>query len=142
MGLGSGIQDPGSEIRDPRTWIRKKPIPDPGSRGQTGTGSRIPDPQHCISDIGNYPSIDRTWETLKFLQRFPCFLKRNFCLFFFREKSNEKRFSPTLLYLHPRQSHNDLPHLHLPPPQLCLAVAAAAAVAVVEDETWPHIPQW
>jgi hypothetical protein len=24
--------------------IRKKPIPDPGSRGQKGTGSRIPDP--------------------------------------------------------------------------------------------------
>jgi hypothetical protein len=34
MGLGSGIL--------------KKPIPDPGSRGQKGTGSRIsnPDPQH------------------------------------------------------------------------------------------------
>jgi hypothetical protein len=30
MGLGSGI--------------RKKPIPDPGSRGQKGTESRIPDP--------------------------------------------------------------------------------------------------
>ncbi len=29
-----GIWDPGSEIRD-------KPIPDPGSRGQKGTGSRI-----------------------------------------------------------------------------------------------------
>ncbi len=34
MGLGSGIRDPGSGI-----W--KKPIPDPGSRGQKGTGSRI-----------------------------------------------------------------------------------------------------
>jgi hypothetical protein len=36
------VWDPGSEIR-------KKPIPDPGSRGQKGTGSRIPDldPQHC-----------------------------------------------------------------------------------------------
>jgi hypothetical protein len=34
MGLGSGI-------RDPRSGIRKKPIPDPGSRGQKGTGSRI-----------------------------------------------------------------------------------------------------
>ncbi len=41
MGLGSGI-------RDPRSGIRKKPIPDPGSRGQKGTGSGIPDPQHCI----------------------------------------------------------------------------------------------
>jgi hypothetical protein len=29
---GSGIQDPGS---------RKKPIPDPGSMGQKGTGSQI-----------------------------------------------------------------------------------------------------
>jgi hypothetical protein len=39
--------DPGSEIRDPE----KNPfrILDPGSRGQKGTGSRIPDPdpQHC-----------------------------------------------------------------------------------------------
>ncbi len=34
MDLGSGIRDPGS-------GIRKKPIPDPGSRGQKGTGSRI-----------------------------------------------------------------------------------------------------
>jgi hypothetical protein len=32
MGLGSGIQDPG---------FGKKPIPDPGSRGQKGTGSRL-----------------------------------------------------------------------------------------------------
>jgi hypothetical protein len=30
------VQDP-----DPRSVIRKKPIPDPGSRGQKGTGSRI-----------------------------------------------------------------------------------------------------
>ena len=37
MDLGSGIRDPGS-------GIRKKPIPDPGSRGHKGTGSRIPDP--------------------------------------------------------------------------------------------------
>jgi hypothetical protein len=34
MGLGSGIQYP-------RSGIRKKPIPEPGSRGQIGTGSRI-----------------------------------------------------------------------------------------------------
>jgi hypothetical protein len=33
--------DPGSGILDPRSGIRKKPIPDPGSRGQKGTGSRI-----------------------------------------------------------------------------------------------------
>ncbi len=30
------VWDPGFEIRDP-----EKPIPDPGSRGQKGTGSRI-----------------------------------------------------------------------------------------------------
>ncbi len=39
-------------VWDPRSGIRKKPIPDPGSGGQKGTGSRIripdPDPQHCF----------------------------------------------------------------------------------------------
>jgi hypothetical protein len=41
MVLGSGIRDPGSGKNPFR-------IPDPGSRGQKGTGSRIldPDPQH------------------------------------------------------------------------------------------------
>jgi hypothetical protein len=40
----------GSEIRDPRSGVQNKPIPDPGSRGQKGTQSRIPDPdpQHCL----------------------------------------------------------------------------------------------
>jgi hypothetical protein len=35
-------------VRDPRSGIREKPIPDPGSKGQKGTGSRIPDldPEH------------------------------------------------------------------------------------------------
>jgi hypothetical protein len=28
-------------VWDPRSGIRKEPIPDPGSRGQKGTGSRI-----------------------------------------------------------------------------------------------------
>jgi hypothetical protein len=28
-------------VCDPRSEIRKKPIPDPGSRGQKGTGSQI-----------------------------------------------------------------------------------------------------
>jgi hypothetical protein len=36
------ILDLGSGIRDPESG--KKPIPDPGSRGKKGTGSRIPDP--------------------------------------------------------------------------------------------------
>jgi hypothetical protein len=41
MGLGSGI--------------RKKPIPDPGSRGQKGIGSRIPDPgpQQWVQGLGS-----------------------------------------------------------------------------------------
>ncbi len=45
MGLGSGIRDSGSGKKLFR-------IPDPGSRGQKGTGSRIPDPdpQHCLQD--------------------------------------------------------------------------------------------
>jgi hypothetical protein len=42
--LSLSSQKYGFEIRDPRSGIRKKPIPDPGSRGQKGTGSRIPDP--------------------------------------------------------------------------------------------------
>ncbi len=37
MGLGSGI-------RDPRSGIRKKPIPDPGSRIKGSKRHRIPDP--------------------------------------------------------------------------------------------------
>jgi hypothetical protein len=36
------VWDPGSEIR--KNLFR---ILDPGSRGQKGTGSLIPDPQHC-----------------------------------------------------------------------------------------------
>jgi hypothetical protein len=48
-----GIRDPRSGIWDPE----KKPIPGPGfgSRGQKGTGSRIPDPdpQHCILESLN-----------------------------------------------------------------------------------------
>ncbi len=36
-------------IPDPGSWCWLSPIPDPGSRGQKGTQSRIPDPdpQHC-----------------------------------------------------------------------------------------------
>jgi hypothetical protein len=43
----------GSRIQDLGSGIRKKPIPDPGSRGQKGTGSRIPDPdpQHWLKDL-------------------------------------------------------------------------------------------
>jgi hypothetical protein len=37
MGLGSGIRDPGSEIRDPE----KKPIPEPGSGFRV---KKTPDP--------------------------------------------------------------------------------------------------
>ncbi len=40
----------GFGTRDPRSGIRKRPIPVPGSRGQKGTGSQIPDPQHWKKD--------------------------------------------------------------------------------------------
>jgi hypothetical protein len=39
--LSLSSQKYGFGIRDPRSGIRKKPFPDPGSRGQKGTGSRI-----------------------------------------------------------------------------------------------------
>ncbi len=49
------VWDPGSGIRDPGSGIRKKPIPDPGSRGQKGTGSRIRNtvPLLCVFFMAN-----------------------------------------------------------------------------------------
>ncbi len=44
MGLGSGI--PGSEIRDPRSGIRKKPTPDPGIK-------KAPDPRSQILELAS-----------------------------------------------------------------------------------------
>ncbi len=41
--LSLSSQKYGFGIRNLRSRVRKKPIPDPGSRGQKGTGSRIPD---------------------------------------------------------------------------------------------------
>jgi hypothetical protein len=49
---GFGIRDTGSEIRDPRSGIRKKSILDPGSRGPKW--HRIPDPQHCLQHCLQY----------------------------------------------------------------------------------------
>ncbi len=48
--------DPGSEIRDPGSGKNLFRIPDPGSRGQKGTGSRIPDPdpQHWLVILRSY----------------------------------------------------------------------------------------
>jgi hypothetical protein len=37
-------------VWDPRSGIRKKPIPDSGSRGQKGTGSRI---RNTVFDMGS-----------------------------------------------------------------------------------------
>jgi hypothetical protein len=48
---GYGIRDTGSEIRDP-----EKPIPDPGSRGQKGTGSRIR-MRNTVQDTGTVQSL-------------------------------------------------------------------------------------
>jgi hypothetical protein len=44
------VRDPVSEIQDPGSGKNLFQIPDPGSRGQKGIGSRIPDPdpQHYI----------------------------------------------------------------------------------------------
>ncbi len=63
--------DPGSEIRDPGSGKNPFRIPDLGSRGQKGTGSRIPDPvpQHCIflhtstsdSDFGSLRRLNIRW---------------------------------------------------------------------------------
>ncbi len=48
----------GFRIRDPRSGIREKPIPDPGSRGQKGTGSRIrirnTDKMLMVFTVGSY----------------------------------------------------------------------------------------
>jgi hypothetical protein len=45
-------------IWDPGSGIRKKPIPDPGARGQKVTGSRIPDPdpQHWLVTSAEGPA--------------------------------------------------------------------------------------
>jgi hypothetical protein len=47
--LSLSSQKYGFGIRDPGSGKNLFQIPDPGSRGQKGTGSRIPDPdpQHC-----------------------------------------------------------------------------------------------
>jgi hypothetical protein len=36
-------------------------IPDPGSKGKKGTGSRIPDPQHCRQDAGIGSGTQANW---------------------------------------------------------------------------------
>jgi hypothetical protein len=61
---------------DPGSGIRKKPIPDPGSRGQKGTGSRIPDPdpQHWFFQwcIGNRVFLFMSDPLSKFKSIFCC----------------------------------------------------------------------
>ncbi len=47
-------------IRDPRSGIRKKPIPDPGSRGQKGTGSRIRNTALFINWYGTYKTSSKS----------------------------------------------------------------------------------
>ncbi len=58
MGLGSGIRDPGSGIN--LFWI-----PDPGSRGQKGTGPQIRIRNTAIQ----YVQIIKSWKYLDFLPR-------------------------------------------------------------------------
>jgi hypothetical protein len=45
----------GFRIRDPRSGIQKKPIPDPGTRGQKGTGSQIQDPGSGSATLHDSP---------------------------------------------------------------------------------------
>ncbi len=71
MALGSGI-------RDPESGIRKKPIPDPGSMGQKGTGSRI-------RNTEKYEALQTLDQTRKLRQSFrkkPS-QRRGFGYFFF-----------------------------------------------------------
>ena len=56
----------GFGIRDPRSGIRKKPIPDPGSRIQGSKRHRIPDPQHCLEI--NYLIFSASFSTIFFLK--------------------------------------------------------------------------
>jgi hypothetical protein len=63
MGLGSGIRDPGYEIR-------KKPIPDPGVKKQWIPD---PDPQHC--KIGIYPSVGSSVSGAGSVHEHPIILK-------------------------------------------------------------------
>jgi hypothetical protein len=60
------VWDPGSEIRDPRSGIRKKTIPDPGSRGQKGIGSRIRirNTANTIPGFG-WPKLEQKFKTEK-----------------------------------------------------------------------------
>jgi hypothetical protein len=63
--LSLSSQKYGFGIRDSRSGIRKKPIPDPGSRGQKGTGSRIwirntvyNVPHLLASRVAGYPNLN------------------------------------------------------------------------------------
>ena len=50
------------------SWIRIMTflsIPDPGSRGQKGTGSWIPDPQYYAKPIYQFHGIDGVLKSLK-----------------------------------------------------------------------------
>ncbi len=69
-------------IRDvyPGSRIRLFSIPDPGSRGQKGTGSRIPDPQHCFEVLDVLFSLDVLYGGLGITKL--QFLIKNISIFF------------------------------------------------------------
>ncbi len=58
MVLGSGIWDPGSEIRDPGSGKNPFRIPDPRSRGQKGTGSRIRIRNTVCDNLSSHVSLE------------------------------------------------------------------------------------
>ncbi len=92
MGLGSGI-------RNPRSGIRKKPILDPGSRGQKSTGSRIRN-----TAFRGVPLVSCCEELsvllISSLEGFPCFAHQ----FFLEFTSCFIRFSQNLFYILPLYS--------------------------------------
>jgi hypothetical protein len=65
--LSEILHDPGSSsrIRIPDAGIDFLPIPDPGIRGQKGTGSRIPDPQHWFieTEMVEFWELSKTRKT-------------------------------------------------------------------------------
>ncbi len=65
----------GSGILDPRSGIRKKPIPDPGSRGQKGTGSRI-----RIRNTASFNIFFHSHFTITFDETYQCFTRKKFTM--------------------------------------------------------------
>ncbi len=95
--------------------IRKKPIPDPGSRGQKGTGSRIPDPQHCFREKTN-AMVQHTWA---FWIRFP---SSTACSRLSFASSNPCKKLIIYRRVYPQDSQEICLYSKLPDPQHCIVL--------------------